>query len=405
MGRNLYKMKNLFFFITLTTLFLVSCQKEDHPFVNNENDKIENKSLEEQIEYTKYHLLKIGSVISKLYQNAEFRTKLRSDLLAKNNNTESTILIIELISGENSKKYSFISNDDKVTLINGINAFKDIDGRDWEPEIYLPNFEDQNKTLYPTKPVVIPFVVEEDDDTYEGYQENNQGQLERLPDEISEEMSNNHGNVIILKLSEDVENDENDEEIVDIQPSGYYSKSVYLQWIKVKEHKESWVAGASEINIKAVFENHYGTTLSDDEYLSTTRSSYGKTSDCRICDVTRKNVKKKTKIDTNYLLQYQWYWTNYYGLFVTSNYPERYYYTIYEYDGWPSGFDPAPYNINDCAGSLIRSSNIDYIRSEQDAPYITDHMELPASFSCNPSKFPENYNPNLSGIELKTTAQ
>lgn len=353
-------MKNLIYFLFLSVVLFVSCHKEDSTILlTNNADKIENKPYAEQVEYAKQHLLQIGKVVSKLYQNAEFRNNLKNDLVAKDDKTETTILISDLISGENSRKYTSISNEDKLILNNEINAFKDIEGQDWQPQIYLPNFNDQQKTLDATKPIIIPFVVEEEDETYEGYQEDNYGDLKLIDTEITEEFAEDYNNVVIISLNETLMMP-NSQDMPPMDINSIVNEKHSIEYFTAKVHNESWVAGASEVAIRGVQCKYNG------EVFSGVNSSY---------NYLGKEIKKVSRSDVrNKVRQYISTWgVRYYEDLTYNNiFSDSYLYNnekvlscnvIFESDAWPTGTRDAIFYVpsnNSTVSVTYRSSHQQY---------------------------------------------
>ncbi len=116
--------------LSIITLLLSSCHRDDINTTEPTSEKIENKSYEEQVAYAHKHLLAIGNVLSKYSNNRDFLETIYPMIQLKSRNDDSAILIRNIISASNERGIPIINQNDISTLQSSINAFKDIEGID-----------------------------------------------------------------------------------------------------------------------------------------------------------------------------------------------------------------------------------------------------------------------------------
>jgi len=274
---NLIKTSVLIF--TLLIL-LTSCDSDnsDTPLKNNtilEKSKIENASLKQKIDYTNYYLLEVGKTISKLSKNKEFTLSLFNSINEKRQeNGNSQVFVKDLISVINSNNKIEFTKKQKESLDKALSAFYDLDGRDWNPAIYISNFDEeyqkiQNKAYDSTKPLIVPVVYEDDDelveDRYRVYQEDENGVLEDVGFDISESETPNYNRMVYYVLIGDDSGSNGDGSSNTTYPD---EPNIFLRGMRVKWHKES--IGRSEVEVKTKLQrieaNGTYTTMSDFDY-------------------------------------------------------------------------------------------------------------------------------------------
>ncbi|MCF6347338.1 MAG: hypothetical protein L3J20_03450 [Flavobacteriaceae bacterium] len=261
--------------LLLSALFLISCNdSEGENITSNAFDKsnIETAPLEVQIEYANKHLLDIGKVVAKLARNKEFEPILYSNIQKRvNTGYYNSILVKDLITDINTKSSNnfFISEEDKSHLQKSLEAFYDLEGRDWHPEIIITNFEEKyqkilssvgSKTYDTSKPLIAPVVFEDDDETtedaYDAFQEDNEGNLQPTGFKVTQSDAETK-NVLFIKLSESCDDIiPKNSNLISLCPDDPWSggggntnvPKFYLDRVTVKQHKEP--VGRSEINFK-----------------------------------------------------------------------------------------------------------------------------------------------------------
>ncbi len=390
------KMKNLIFTLAVL-IFMISCSEDNENNSISESYKIENRSLEEKIAYTQKHLIDIAEVINKSLKNNKISMFVTNENNKKGVGEDKFILVKDIIVF--SKKTKSLSDEDILKLQNSIDAFKGIIGNNLQPQIYFPkNINMETLRGLSDEIIYVPFVIENIEDEYAGFVENESGELEELGYLIGEEIANTENVVVISLNEEDFTHLPTTYEPVSSN-TNIQKYSAYIDWFKIKQHKESWAAGASEINIKAMFEYHNGYHPSiGSAAVSCDRTSIGHTSDFRITQVSRNQVNNQTTIYANYLLQSNW-WESPDFIYGDSK-PPRYYFVIYEYDGWPATWQSPEYETFPAIfGFPSRIGYMQSVRSEQSS-YITDRVE--SNEYQNILKYVGTYSANNDGIQFKT---
>lgn len=232
-----------------------------------EKSKIENATLQQKIDYANYHLLEVGKYVSKLSTSKNFNSILFNAIdkrIEKGNDSE--IKVKDLIEIANRQNASSLNEKETENLKKELTAFYNLDGKDWNTVIYIPNFEEQKQrmsraTYDNTKPLLVPVVEENDDEEvenmYRAYQEDSNGNVVELNFEVAESEFENstYDRLIILKIGEDdVYSDTSGSN------NNYPNEpNLFLQGMKVKYHKES--SGRSEVEFKSKLEriNYDGT--------------------------------------------------------------------------------------------------------------------------------------------------
>ena len=268
------KVYKLFGVLLFSVLLLTNCNENEGENITLgalDKSTIENAPLETQIEYANKHLLDIGKIINKMNHNTEFKSILFDNLKKKSNSDEvsSAILVKDLISDIKAKGSAtfFISEDDKMSLQQSLEAFYDLEGMDWHPEIIITNFEKkyqkfkslvEKKTSGKSKPLIVPVVFEDDnentEDAYDAYQEDENGDLQPTGFKVTQSDAKTK-EIIFLKISDSCEAMQQQSNSEYAVPDcdgggggGSYKREFYLDRITVKHFKEP--VGRPEVNFK-----------------------------------------------------------------------------------------------------------------------------------------------------------
>ncbi|MBL7738533.1 MAG: hypothetical protein JNK14_04890 [Chitinophagaceae bacterium] len=255
-------------------------------------------------------------------------------------------------------------------LDNALAAFMGIYGDTLYPQIFIPNYDDLKEAslIGNDPPIIVPFCGQatlNEDDGYTGYFVNLQGELEEYPEQIDSAFASSH-EIWVLSLNESVDNSGE----LDIIASNfddeypYYSRSISsissfspgnkttatvncrINNMTVKQHKESWIGGKSEIAIKGYLWTWSGrwngnTSGPIVDYTSdnSTYENRGKL----IKEFKRKDVKNEVEKTINYNLHRNWKKDNYYSD------PICFGYVIFERDNWPTGLKTHYVNLPSAA--------------------------------------------------------
>ena len=367
--------------IVAFALLLGSCKKDklsiEEPI---QTSSILKKSDVDQVKYAETNLLKVANGLAKLAQNEEFVNFVHSKA-AKKFGGEYQVLIETL---KKEPKWATLLNTPEIN--EGLNAFKNLDGQYFFPQIFIPKMqhdEEENSSRgnnLDGSNSDISFVVfggelPTDITTYPGgnYPNLKLGANNTLINSgVANEQYSEDNEVWVISLNEVTAGllappigncfDPSDPECyptgggggsggggsssgVDTDPAelsrSYHPEmntnnpvNCKIQNMIVREHKESWVAGGSEIAIRSLLNTINGRILGDinlgfDQYYSTlgTTSFLGK----GIKFFTRKKIKNGTVEDVNFTLQTGWP-TN-----IITTGPVFYDFVIFEKDSWPTG--------------------------------------------------------------------
>ncbi len=261
--------------LLLNVLLFTSCTNNESVDISSailDKNSIENAPLEMQIKYANKHLLDIGKIITKLAHNRAFKSILYNKINERaKNGSDNAVLVKDLISEINTKNKSFIiSDNDKASLQKSLEAFYNLDGQDWYPEIVITNFEEKyqkflvspnNKTYDASRPLIVPVVYEDDDesteDAYMAYQEQNDGTLTATNIMITQSNAATR-DVLFIKIAETcgVQNQQVNGEpfFIDCSSGGStgggqtVSPIFILNQMTGKQHKEA--VGRSEILVR-----------------------------------------------------------------------------------------------------------------------------------------------------------
>lgn len=384
-------------------LLFQSCTKNDKSIVQTQPlDKTEimSKSAAEQVKYAEKNLEAIGTEIAKLVQNKDFRTYVHNEV-KKKFDEEYEVLIQDLFKNtiwRNKVEYA------KIDL--HLNQFKNLGGANYYPQIYIPKFqeiEDKGNAknnanlggdLTADSIVYIYYAGDSEVDSatnenesYAGYVMNSIGQMVYWG-MVNEEYANNN-EVWIISLNESVGNEGNfcppalingvntycpdnlggcctgggggenppptgcngapDCDPVEMAKpphpdmGTHFPVNCKIENMIVKERKESWLAGASEIAIRASLNCHNNLELGrpasiavSTQYRSDQHTSFiGNL----IKKFKRKEVRNQSVKNVNFSLQTNWP-TQYY-----QSDPIWFDYVIFERDLFPAKINRSPWGV------------------------------------------------------------
>ena len=385
------KMKKLLIFIVCLSA-IVSCKKTDKMIESNLPVPITSQSAKNQIEYAKIHLKQITELIAVLAKDKDFVSFVQTEAKKKFDG-EYEVLIQDL-----QKNSTWREKMNLPKINNALNAFKNIDGANYYPQIYIPKFqheedmkEEKNYTASTSnvnqEQIVYIYYSGDSEvdsatntnDSYAGYVLDSSNNLVYWG-MVNEEYANNN-EVWIISMNESVGNggdfcppqlingvneycpeslggcctggggdippppngcngDPNCDP-TDLAPRRFphpdmglhYPVNFKIEFMTVREHKEHWLAGKSEIAIRAALNCHNNLALGQaspaptEQYTSDQKSNYlGKV----IEKFKRKEIRNQTNKFVNYELQKNWP-----TQFYRSD-PVYFDYVIFERDIWPA---------------------------------------------------------------------
>ncbi len=219
----------------------------------------------------------------------------------------------------------------------------------WHPQLYIPDFNRQyqnflNRSFNPDKPVIVPFVVEEPDDEYVGYQEDANGELQPI-EEVVDETFAQQNDVWIISINEEMA-------LQTVLPTpipiDYDIYEHSIDKMAIKKHYESWAAGKSEVAIRGYRyytdgECHgYGDPDNEcsRDGVNTTSSYQG----ILIRKFSRSEVSNQTEITVDFVFERLQKWSYSAIPIVSCN-------VIFESDAWPTGKKKDFFPINNYYGA------------------------------------------------------
>jgi hypothetical protein len=325
-----------------------SCSTEDrnNGLANNtENQSVLSKSdvinatLAKQLQYKKFYLQKAGNVMRELEISTDDLVQLSLQSEAKGQQ-EKTFLLKDLVTMVRSRKQS-ISSDLSKSLDELDNAFKGIDGRNYNISIYIPfaeKLESSRKSVSNRTETASTdiFIFEEEDNSqqqyFEGFILNEDGNYVSYDQLINEQMAEEYAeqgrNVAVIGIQDVV--------VVNppTDPSTAVNKSFRMGNMTVRDHKESWVAGASEITIQ-MYKQEKGTL----QKINLINSSTFGASANNFAQIKRRDIKNQNQIYVGAMLA---------GMIDTNTsvFPNsRFPYVIYEADNWPVTERKVPFTL------------------------------------------------------------
>jgi hypothetical protein len=278
------KYKYLFLFLIPLTL-ISSCKKDE---INDLNDSFGTRnylSIEDSnMAYCFQHLDIIAKGLSGLSNNVGFKDILHN-MVELQFDGDYNVLFNDLVTECNAnsidvinimKVYLNSNGIDSSLVTQSLQAFNNIEGNTYYIQIYIPNFEELSTFSF-NSPVSIAYYGDESKLSYDGYYAYNEalGTSTEIDEPYSE------GNEVwVVSLNENVDNDGELITPVDPnnrnyalrevpEPSSYGSNTVNMGiWdIKVKERKENWCGGKSDVAIRSGLTYHNGADAQSNPYL------------------------------------------------------------------------------------------------------------------------------------------
>ena len=338
----------IFFFSSI--LLINGCKKESSNTteITNGINPISNKPFEEQKSYIKKNLKIATTEFAKAMRDPEIKKIVDAQALLQKKG-DYTVRLADLMTLPNFKNKVNIEN-----LNQAINAFKGIEGKDKQLEVYVPRFAKANNVSNQFYEDIdeLEYVIPSGDETEEilpGYELNDNEMLE-LSGKFIDEYYASTKPVYLIYFSED-EFGQNystspsntpfiTNEPIGPQPS--YSFGVGNEIINIKIDKmgvrclkEAWWKGKADVAIRADKHTWNGKVDGNSGAASVDYGSNRSTTDFRGIEIFKfpRVSVDNIPIDVykmNYNLQFQWNVTN------ADVYPIIYTYVIFEADDWPA---------------------------------------------------------------------
>lgn len=355
----------------------------------------------------------IISELAPLFKDAAFINYLHTEI-AKKFDGDNNVLVKTILE---NPMYSYKANAAKMQI--ALNAFKGLDGENLYPQIFIPFFDKHkaNRKNIAARNELMDGVEVVIYDGNEGvttlpiYEYNAQDSLLETPD-VADEAYANQNEVYVISLNETVGNNgELPPPITGSTGSTQAAVNFRIKDLTVKDRKESWVAGASEIHIKAV-----GSTWNHRQF-GFPNSAFVDYNVLRSADNNKGHEIKKIPrseigypiFNINYPLHTNWTVDDYYY------HPIAYCYVIFEYDAAPADNRPHGSKIVSCVGCgdqggalatiIFKSSNHAYGKLElpgsQSYAIYGNISNLPSGL---PSLYFDGHQINTNDIQFNTVA-
>ncbi len=262
-----------------------SCSKDIDIVKEYDNNIVKDKSyllklpLNKQVDYANTHLLRLGKVFDKLWKQPNFKRiiidKMRKKVKA---GFDAEVLFEDIIYILQKSTNISYTQEDVINIQKEIEAFQGIlKDEKLKPQIAIPFFDKKyNKLVVSRSTSETKYVLTtepHEPDEVKVYISNN-GQLQELPDKISEQDAILIDDLVALGLNEFDPADEFDYNPIIIQDtltvdpvntsSGQQNVlatyDLYISRMQINKHKEPWYKGGSEIHytVKGITGNKGG---------------------------------------------------------------------------------------------------------------------------------------------------
>lgn len=336
-------MKNIIFkiIVSATVILLVtSCQKEANQSVPSQSvikESIAKQSIEKQYAYVHENLKIIMSELGPVLKDKGFKAFINFEV-AKMFDGSQNVLIKTILT---SPIYGPKLNTDKMK--KALDAFKGVNGENLYPQIYIPFFDKHqgsrsNNSARTSTAEETEFVIYDGDETISSvpsYVYDEEGTVIPTGNIVNEEYALNN-EVYVISINESV-NEDGDVSIVNSPNQTNSTVNFRIETMHVKDSKESWLAGDSEVHMKAVGStwNHrqFGypnSALIDHPVLRYASSSEYKGHEIKKVPRSDINSGVGSQYTVNYPLHTNWTVDNFYYDPIVYNY------VIFEYDNWPA---------------------------------------------------------------------
>lgn len=313
------KMKFLKTIITTTIIsgaLLTGCSTEDVLDTNDISSEeikldtttpteIATASLDKQVAYTEKHLKIIAKYVSRASKSKSVYTNLLQSIDARTQRFDNTVLARDFFT-VSTRNILGIDAKESEELDNSLDAFINIDGTDYLPQLYIPFFDKQLKDLSEnnkssSQPLIITPVQETDGiESFMGYYEDDNQELAEsgiMVDEvyaslhpvivINTEGSDCDGNMHTISCNDPIGNDTSDSSDTNSSIS-----RLFIEDMKVKHHKEAWHNGASEVEYVQIDVNKATGDI-------VVNQDPNNINDIRIRKFSRKEIRRENNININ----------------------------------------------------------------------------------------------------------
>ncbi len=312
---------------------MVSCEEQPEPLLKPTESSLIDVDA---VKFAQENLKSYGKSILSFQTEIKFKKDLYS-LIEESFDGERNVLFKTLLQEEknpiNSRNLTNKLNKVSPTVLN---AFDNIAGKNYFPQVFIPFYDvlKEKRKLSVKPPIVVIYTNDSPNSFYQGYSLDSEDNLIEIKELISEEYAKEN-EVWVISINERVDNNGNPLAIYEKNDSNsgrtMASPSAIVDQMKCKCHKESWTAGASEVNII--------TIASDFGFFEYDINLYGKGDNegGEIYKFSRSDVSNNRNKDLNFYIVNDW----------DERAPNKPYgsYVIFEYDTWPTGKRTASWEL------------------------------------------------------------
>jgi hypothetical protein len=309
-------------------------QTEVFNIANFTKDQIANATLEEKINYKKYHMEVLASWVAK---NNKAILNMASNQQKSDTDEPKTFFIEDLVKTISTKNKSSKTDENQIKLENSLNAFKELEGESWYPIIFQKDNQVLAKSSKSSLSTYMALEGEGDEgESLNAYELSSDNKLIPLNQTLTKEFVGNN-NLLVMELvscSDEIMMKQARSETISrcggggsggggTGGGGSSYRYLKLDKMAIKDLKEGWPF-RSEISIKAyklstIYSN---TTYECGDYVTSSVNCYTDTGN-RIV-----RLKRKYKNDTR---TYNWTIER---SSTSSN--DVIYYVIFEADNFPA---------------------------------------------------------------------
>lgn len=385
------------FAVLLFVSLAIGCRKDFQP--DNSGLSSNPKSSETRTQQLAFE--RIQSLLLPISNEQEFKDTLYA-MVSKQFDEDWDVLLRDLTS---IRFASSKLNNAMDSIEMELGSFMNIEGSNYYPHLFIPYFDDlQRGVLGIDNPAIVTYLDESDDQlggdstVVTAYQLGSGGDINRI-DNVTGFYAREH-EVWVVALNERVDDAGllppvttkaficEPDEVPASDPEPVIG--LVINKIKVTEHKETWLSGASEVHISGLrtyYNGNYPGTGQQADLEMAFPHQWVK--GALIKKISRSAINDGEEFTVNFELMNNWEVGSFYGD------PILLAYTIFEYDPWPAGKKEA--TVTFCTSGAGQFYRLEY--RSKDINYVKGRwMGNTNSGFCGPSIYP-NYSVDVPGIQ------
>ena len=278
----------IFLLVVVATRFLIPQGSEEVPFRSF-------ASFNDAYDYASANLFDLAEEVMGSAKSEVFTSRV-IEMAGERFDGETNVLVRNVLASDaSSRKWQ-----------GHLSAFQNIEGDNYYPQIYIPDYEDYDEKS--GEPVVVIHVSDQPtrdgDFIYDAFKLNEKGRLSFYRRVTEADVDRER--IWVFSLNENVDNDgrlRSNLASVSSKPGRLSSR---IDKMQIRNPKESWAGGASEVSIRAFLEYWNGVNFRgeavDVPCDRTTFSSRG----LRVRNFTREEILDDKVVEIDYLLHDNW---------------------------------------------------------------------------------------------------